>query len=474
MFERITNPEDRGQVGIGTLIVFIAMVLVAAIAAGVLINTAGFLQSSAEQTGQESSDQVTNQIQVASKIGSVSGSGPTDTIVFDSSGANSDTHGEIAIDDGSKMDVLVTEDGDGSIVLTATSSNEIAVEDGDTLTFTKASASSVEVQNDETGASITVDTSEDLSIDASNSPGAADSIRLQRTYEDPINGEVTLQTLKLTDSDATPSDQTLPIEVSENTEQYIPLSSSSSSDQLVVSDGEVLTATSNTADGAELAPSGSGGALDVDAGDEIRFDVLSNNEVEVINVESGASFTFNPFENELSVSSSTIEFENGDGDTITVSGGGSFYGLEPDDVDSGITITQGTAADSALLVNAEYNSGGGGVSEISIIAIKGSGADQINLEQTTITTIGPSGTNTLTYGGTSASQGETFGVQAVQDEDDSLPVMTDADRFRIIVDPGTLETGATMTLEVTTESGATTEIRVSVPNTLSGETAVQV
>ncbi|WP_370455449.1 MULTISPECIES: hypothetical protein [unclassified Haloarcula] len=330
------------------------------------------------------------------------------------------------------------------------------------------------MQNDATGASITVDTSEDLSIDASNAATSADSIRLQRTYEDPINGEVTLQTLKLTDSDATPADQTLPIEVSENTEQYIPLSSSSSTDQLLVSDGEVLTATSNTVDAAELAPSGSGGALDVDAGDEIRFDVVSNNEVEVINVESGASFTFNPFENELSVSSDTIEFENGDGDTITVSGGGAFYGLEPDDVDSGITITQGTAADSALLVNAEYNSGGGGVSEISIIAIKGSGADQINLEQTTITTIGPSGTNTLTYGGTSASQGETFGVQAVQDEDESLPVMTDADRFRIIVDPGTLETGATMTLEVTTESGATTEIRVSVPNTLSGETAVQV
>lgn len=54
----------KAEAGIGTLILFIALILVAAVAAGVLIQTSGSLQSKALATGSKTQTQVSTQLSV--------------------------------------------------------------------------------------------------------------------------------------------------------------------------------------------------------------------------------------------------------------------------------------------------------------------------------------------------------------------------------------------------------------------------
>jgi len=68
---RLFGRDESGAIGIGTMIIFIAMVLVAGIAASVLIQTSSRLESQAMTTGQETTDEVATGLEVTDVLGHV-------------------------------------------------------------------------------------------------------------------------------------------------------------------------------------------------------------------------------------------------------------------------------------------------------------------------------------------------------------------------------------------------------------------
>lgn len=67
----IRRKNKRGEMGVGTMIIFIAMVLVAAVAASVLISTANTVREQAQSTGTDAINNVASGFVVYSVMGEV-------------------------------------------------------------------------------------------------------------------------------------------------------------------------------------------------------------------------------------------------------------------------------------------------------------------------------------------------------------------------------------------------------------------
>ena len=77
IYLKMVMNNKKGAQGIGTLIIFIAMILVAAVAAGVLIQTASSLQSKSLDVGRQSQEKIATNIDVVQ----VYASGTNDSII---------------------------------------------------------------------------------------------------------------------------------------------------------------------------------------------------------------------------------------------------------------------------------------------------------------------------------------------------------------------------------------------------------
>ncbi|WP_459195132.1 hypothetical protein [Halosimplex sp. J119] len=303
----------------------------------------------------------------------------------------------------------------------------------------------IRVTNTDTGSSVSFDASNDLQLE---SDGTADDIQFEYTYSDDIFGETTLTTSTFTEPGTAGNTLAVAVDAESRTESFIQLEGGSGTN-LVISDGEEVTV--STA-GGDLVNSESQ-TLGVSVDDTLTFSPNSESEeFTVTNEDTGSSITVSA-EGTLGADSGGSVALDTDGDSASVSASANFV-----------------KTDSRFLFVRSLTDGNA-VAQVDILVASSPGADDIDMTQTVIDMNSPSGSHQLTYG-EQTIENQQFAINAVQDQDGTVPVLTSGDRFKIVIDPGRLDPGTTTEISMTTPSGATKTLLVRVPDSLANQEAV--
>lgn len=437
-----------GQVGIGVLILFTAMLIVAVIAGGVLLETGGFLQSSGEQTGEQSSKQGSDRLQVLSAVGTVTNVATPTTDVI---GIQDINDRYLYIDSGATATVEAT--GESTLTHTGGSANEVTVNDGDTLRFEKVDSSTVRITNEDTTDSpdwIEFDIANDLEIKDSDSNGME---WLNYNFVDSVYGDTTKEVHPLHGG-------IYDVRFETRTESFVELEGADDVPRrtLLISNGETVTVGSDTDDNAELE-NGDGDTLPVSEGDDLTFTTDADARTFTIEDEAGETLTVGA-EGTLDASDSgTVELQtDGAGITPGFTGGPEDEFLKTGTPDTRYLFTREIPNARADLA----------VTQLDLIVGGGPGAGDLDLESSTVMLITDQGNAELTYDSEFAVEGETFTANPITDDGDTFPVLTTGDRFEIIIDPGDLDPETDVFISISTVGGQETE-RIRIPANLLRE-----
>ncbi len=209
--------DERGMTGIGVLILFIALVLVAAIASGLILDTAGVLQNTAQNTGEQSTSEVSDRLSVLSSSGDVVNVEGLESLYTEdisvtgvAVGANMSSPHSFTVSDGERVDSVNLNGWSASTdaTLTATvydnstntnvGSGTVSVSAADSPSDYKINVSMTDVSSTgEYYVELTSDTSGDFSgeMEVVGTDGTVDRVSVLHTtvYRSPGASDVDLQ-----------------------------------------------------------------------------------------------------------------------------------------------------------------------------------------------------------------------------------------------------------------------------------------